>query len=213
MRIRTLLGTALFATAGLIGCKGGGESDYKPPAAKCESDKDCGKGFICTDKVCVKGKRSAEEIAKRKKAELEAKQKARAAKKATKPGEGRLYVRLCPGFQNTPESIGTIVAKNNKTGKQYVKHLALDVQEGGWETEFTFWSVPLGEYTVTAKYGIQVKGQPDISQLKCDERVDKKLCPDGVSVIKTVILPKDEAPREKDKDGTFKRRPCDFSAE
>lgn len=212
MRIRTLLGTALFATAGLFACKGG-ETDYKPPAAKCEVDKDCAKGFICEEKVCVKGKRSAEEIAKRKKAEFEAKKAAREAKKQTKPGEGRLYVRLCPGFQNTPESLGTIVAKNVKTGKEYVKHLALDVQEGGWETEFTFWSVPLGDYTVTAKYGIQVKGQPDISQLKCHEKVDKKLCTDGMTLTKTVIAPADEPEREKEKDGTFKRRPCDFIAE
>ncbi len=213
MRTRPLFGLVLLAAASLSGCKTGGDAEYAPPAAKCDADKDCAKGFVCEAKVCKKGERSAAELKARKAAEEAAKQKARDAEKATKPGEGRLYVRICPGFQNTQESIGTLVATHTKTGKTFTKHLALDVPEGGWETEFTFWSVPLGDYEITAKYGIQVKGQPDISQLKCHEKVDKKACKDELVILKSVIPPDQEAPREKDKDGTFKRRPCDFTAE
>lgn len=181
--------------------------------AKCETDEDCAEGFICEDKACSAGARSPEEIAKAKQAALEKRQAEEARKTATKPGEGRLVVRICPGYKNTPESIGTIVATHQETKEKHFIDLALRVSDGGWESEFTFYSLPLGKYDVTASYGIQVRGQPDgVHKLKCHEEA-KKGCRDEVVREFEVLLPKDTPPPAKYPDGRHQMKDCDWSAE
>lgn len=206
-----------LALGGLAACDSTPKPAYAPPTAKCATDGDCAKGFICEGegdaRRCNKGERSAAHIAEAQKKALAEKEAKAAAAKAVKPGEGRLYVRLCPGYNNTPESIGSVVAVHTETKARHILNLALALPEGGWETEFAFPSVPLGTYEVTANYGIQVRGQPDTHPLLCDEKVRKTCEQDGKVRKIEVVLPENEAPREKDKDGTFKRRPCDFSAE
>jgi hypothetical protein len=208
-----LLGLVLAVGGLTSGCENNATKGYKPPAAKCASDDGCGKGFICTDGLCAKGERSAKELADRKKAKFAAAKKKRADADKVKPGEGRLWVRICPGYQNTPESMGSIQAINVKTKKRHLMHLALTVPDGGWETEFKFPSVPLGTYEVQATYGIQVKGKADVHKLSCHEKVDKKLCVEEITRLIEVVAPDQEPERVKEKDGTFKRRACDFIAE
>lgn len=208
---------AALALAALGACNTAAVEPPPPPAAKCSVDKDCAKGFICEGEAdarrCAKGERSAAEIAASQKKALAEKQAKLAAAKAVKPGEGRLYVRLCPGYSNTIESIGTVIAVHQETKARHILNLGLEVPEGGWETEFAYPSLPLGKYDVEAHYGIQVKGRPDTHQLLCDEKVRKDCKNEGKTREITVILPTEEAPREMEKDGTLKRRPCDFSAE
>lgn len=209
--MRLALGLIFVATA-LAGCQEKSPT-YSAKAASCEVDKDCAKGFICTEKKCVKGERSAKEKAAIEKARIEAVRKKRAAANKVKPGEGRLHVRICPGFQNTPESVGTIIATHTETKKKHLLHLALVVPDTGWETEFKFPSVKPGLYEVQAQYGIQVKGKAEVVDLKCHSKVDKKQCKDGSIRLIEVVTPDKEPPVEKDKDGKVIRRPCDFIAE
>lgn len=221
MQSLTRLGASPWAALSLLFVVGGVGCEKKepppPPAAKCQTDKDCAQGFICTgdaeDLRCQKGERSAAEIAEAQKKVLAEKQAKAEAAKAVKPGEGRLYVRLCPGFTNTIESIATVVAVHQETQSRHILNLALEIPEGGWETEFAFPSLPLGTYDVSVTYGIQVKGRPDTHPLLCDEKVRKNCKEDGKVREIAVVLPEDEPEREKKEDGSFKRRPCDFSAE
>lgn len=200
---------------GLLGCE-------KKPVdkkkflgkAKCETDKDCAEGFICKDKACNEGKRTPEELAAQKKAELEARKAEEAKRTATKPGEGKLVVRICPGFKNTPEAIGTVVATHTETKKKHYIDLALAIPDGGWDTEFTYYSLPLGKYEVYATYGIQVRGQPDgVHRLKCHEEVKKDACKDETLRLMEVVLPEDEPKPELNKAGKPKKKDCDWIAE
>lgn len=198
----------------LVGCEKSGEdarSKILGAPAPCETDKACADGFICQDNKCQKGARSAEEIKAQKAAEAKKKAEEKAAERAVKPGEGRLTVRICPGFKNTPESIGTIIAVNQETGKRHILHMAMETPELGWQMEFTFPSLPLGTYDVTADYGIQKGGVPDVVKLKCDPKAQP--CRDELVREMTVVLPENEPPREKNEKGEPKLKACDFIAE
>jgi Cys-rich repeat protein len=218
MRVLGLLVGALA----LVGCNKAIEEGNDPnnkrwiTAAKCKTDKDCAEGFVCEaegdGKVCKKGERTAAEKAAAKKAEQEAHKAAQAAKKAVKPGEGRLHVRVCPFFKNTPESIGTITAIHQETKQKHVIHMALETPDLGFQDQFTFWSVPLGKYDVQATYGIQKGGKPNVSTLKCDEK-SKLECVEETTRVIEVVPPDQEPKPELNEKGKPKPRPCDFIAE
>ncbi len=131
MRGFCLLLLALFAMAGCEKGEGSKANDSKKwvTAAKCKTDKDCADGFICNGedgkKTCQKGERTAAEKAAKKKADDEAHKKRLAAKHTPDAGQGRLHVRICPFFKNTPESIGTITAVSQATKKKTQLHMAL----------------------------------------------------------------------------------------
>lgn len=180
-------------------------------AATCETDETCADGYICTEGRCKEGKRSAEEIAAKKAADAKEKAEAEAAKNRPKDGEGRLIVRICPGFKNTPEAIGTLIATHQETKSRQLLHMAMEAPELGWQMEFTFRSLPLGTYDVTADYGIQKGGVPDVVRLECDPKA--KPCRDKTIREMTVVLPKDEAPRKKNDKGEIELKACDFVAE
>ncbi len=218
MRALLLLGLVLWTVAG---CEKGDGNKINDPkkwvtAAKCKTDKDCAKGFVCNGeagkKTCQKGERTAAEKAAMKKAESEARKKKQEAARTPDAGEGRLYVRICPFFKNTPESIGTIVAVNQATKKKHQLHLALETPDQGYRDQFFYRSLPLGKYDVTATYGIQKGGKPHVAQLKCDPK-SKLACRDELVREINVVLPKDEVPLAKDDKGKEKKRLCDFIAE
>lgn len=186
--------------------------------ASCQSDDDCAKDRICQknekgEGTCEKGERSAAEKAAKEKAAIEARKAKAEAKKQTKPGEGRLTMRVCPVFKNTPEAIGTITAKHLETNQESYLHMAQEVVDGGWEDEFTFWSLPPGKYEVTASYGIQVRGTPQVVKIKCHEKVKKDECKDEVIRLVEVVPLDQMSPPEKDKDGKIIKKPCDWLAE
>ncbi len=214
MRALTLGLIALF-TLPLLACDGPSSQDRLNSAifdaADCEKDNDCIKGFICKEKKCQKGKRSAAEKAANRKAKANAKRKKEQARKMVKPGEGRLHVRLCPAFKNTPESIGTIVAVNQETKARHMVHLATETPDLGYQSVFSFYSLPLGKYDVTCSYGIQVRGIPDVQKMKCDKKA--KPCRDELVREMEVVLPANEPKPELNDKGKVKMKPCDFQAE
>ena len=189
---------------------------------------------VCRTDLCYRNdkrkQRTKEEIAALKKAIAEKKAKAEAAKKAVKPGEGRMIVKICPFFKNTPESVGQITAIHQETKKRHFILLNMVTPDQGYQSEFTFYSLPLGKYDVTAKYGTQTRGRHDTVDILCDAKSklpcrcadDKKTaktkkgkkakCSEKVREIQ-VVLPKDEPPVKKGKDGKPEKRPCDFVAE
>ena len=185
---------------------------FKTMAADCKKDDDCAKGFICTEKKCTKGKRTKAELAARAKAKAEAKRKALAAKRAVKPGEGRMRVKICPFFKNTPEAVGQITAIHQTTKKKHYIHLALATPELSAQSEYFFYSLPLGKYDVTARYGIQKGGKHDLVDLKCDPK-SKLACRDKKVREIDVVLPKDMPKPKPGKDGKPPRVPCDWIAE
>ena len=203
--IRTITYCILLSLL-LFGC----QEKKKIRGGSCKTDDDCLKGWICDEMFCTKGERSAAELAERerkKKAEAEAEKKAREAKKReTKSGEGRLTFRLCPFFKNTFESVGSIVAVHRKTKERHVKTLQMEVPKDNMQDVFTFYSLPLGEYEVYAKYGIQVNGKYDTHKLKCDPKGKHRDCEKGELRIAEVVLPKDEKKVEG-------KVPCDWIAE
>ncbi len=219
MRYGLMLGLVAF---GLVGCGGDAAEEATKKqnkwltAAKCKTDKDCAKGFICNGedgkKTCGKGERTAAEKAATKKAKNEARKKKQEAARTPDAGHGRLYVRICPFFKNTPESIGTITAVSQTTKKKQQIHLALVTPDQGYRDEFVFRSLPPGKYDVTATYGIQKGGKPNVAQLRCD-LTTKLPCRDDLVREIDVVLPKDEPPVEKNEKGKVKKRPCDFIAE
>ena len=217
MRYVLVCGLAAFA---VTGCSGEGGKAKKAKnkwitAAKCKVDKDCAEGFICRgdgEKTCQKGERTAAEKAAKKKAEEAARVKAQEAKRTPDAGKGRLHVRICPFFKNTPESIGTITAVNQTTKEKHQLHLALETPDQGYRDEFFYRSLALGKYDVTATYGIQKGGKPHVAQLKCDAKT-KLPCRDELIREIEVVLPKDEPPVEKNDKGKVIKRPCDFIAE
>jgi hypothetical protein len=205
----------LIASMVTIGCNDSAQSKYdkfKTAAADCTTDNDCADGFVCTEKKCLKGVRTAAELAAKAKAKADKAAAERAKKLVVKPGEGRLRVRVCPGFKNTPEAIGTIIAIHQQTKKKHFLHLARETRDLAWETEFLFPSLPLGTYDVTADYGIQKGGRPDVIRLKCDKKA--KQCRDESVREMTVVLPKDEPPPPpKREDGKRSYKVCDWAAE
>ncbi len=221
--IKRTLAAALLAPffTTLVACgEGGGGEDRSAKyfKAACKVDDDCAKDNVCKknekgEGTCEKGERSAADEAARKKAEIEARKAKEEAKKQTKPGEGRLEMRVCPVFKNTPEAIGTITAKHIESGKEHFIHMAQVVVDGGWEDQFTFWSLPLGKYEVKASYGIQVRGRAEVVDIKCHEKIKKDECKDEVIRLVEVVLPEQMPPPEKDKDGKVLKKPCDWLAE
>lgn len=210
------IATATLLLLSTTGCEGGSTAEDRLKAlqkpAVCKADTDCGDGFVCEKDICTKGERTAAEKKAKEKAEEKARMKAIAAKNVVKPGEGRLKVRVCPVFKNTPEALGTIIAEHQKTKKKTFLNLAMIVPDGGWEDRFVFPSLPLGTYDVTVKYGIQSRGRPDLVQIKCDPKA--KPCRDELIRELEVVLPKDEVPAKVDKKtGKPIKRPCDFQAE
>lgn len=188
------------------------EPEWKKNPVVCEDDSKCAKGFVCTDKICQPGERSAAELEARRKSEAAATADEATAPKAPEAGHGRLRVRICPGFKRTIESIGTLAAVHQETKKRHLIHLAMYVEEGDIESEFTFPNLPLGMYDVTARYGVQIKRQPpETVQLKCHEKA--KPCRDGVIRELEVIPPEKEPPVKMTDAGTPEKKDCDFWAE
>ena len=213
-----MLPFAVFALC-LAACGNGSKED---PASKflkasCKSDDACAEGFVCqiTDGngTCVKGERSKADQAAKAKAEAEERARKEAAKRETKPGEGRLEARICPLFKNTPEAIGTLIAKHVETGKETYIHLAREVPDGSWQDVFTFWSLPVGQYEVTATYGIQVRGRAEVVKLKCHDKVKKAECKDEVTRLMEVVPLDKMPPPEMDKEGKPVKKACDWIVE
>lgn len=177
----------------------------------CKTDKDCLKGHICKDTSCVKGERSAAEIAAKRQVEEAAAKKAMEARNKLKPGEGRLKVRICPFYKNTNGSSAMLLAEHQKTKKRHFLALHNRIEPDGIGQIFTFPSLPLGSYDVTLKMGVRVRGQHDLSDMNCHPKT--KPCREGTIREMDVILPKNEPPPELKEDGTPEPPPCDFVAE
>jgi hypothetical protein len=203
------LALTCFLILGMSACKGKVD---QVRGGSCKKDSNCISGWICEDHFCVEGKRSATEIAAQKEAKRkakEAKRKAKAAKKLqTKSGEGRLHVRICPFFKNTDDSVATLIAVNKKTKKRHLKSLHLEVNKDSMKDLFTFYSLPLGDYEVSAKYGVQVNGVFDTHTLKCDPKNTSRSCEGEVKRIVKVELPQGSL-----EDDLKKKYPCDWVAE
>jgi len=205
----------------LLGACGDGakrEPDERYLKASCTVDEECAKDRVCQKGAdgkgtCEKGERSATAKADKEKAAMEARKAKEAEKKQTKPGEGRLTMRVCPVFKNTPEAIGTLVAKNLETNKESYIHMAQVVPDGQWEDEFTFWSLPPGKYEVVASYGIQIHGRAEVVKIKCHEKVKKDECKDEVVRLVEVLPLDKQPPPEVDKEGKPVKKPCDWLAE
>lgn len=215
--MRPALIFALLALA--LGCQSpeGGDARSRllgAAPAKCETDQQCGDGFTCQDNRCLPGERSATERAALQAAEAKKAADEAALKAKPKEGEGRLIVRICPGFKNTPEAIGTLIATHQETKQRHLLHMAMEAPDLGWQMEFTFRSLPLGVYDVTADYGIQKGGVPDVVRLPCDKKAPKaRPCREDTIREMTVVPPEKEAPREKNEKGEDKLKDCDFIAE
>jgi hypothetical protein len=201
--------TSLALSLAFSACKSGPKTQR---GGSCKKDSDCISEWICEDNFCMQGERNAAEIAALKEAKRKAKEDKRKAKEAkkrqTKSGEGRLHARICPFFKNTDDSVATLIAVNNKTKKRHLKSLHLEVNKDSMKDLFTFYSLPLGEYTITAKYGVQVNGIFDTHELKCDPKQSHRPCQDGVKRIAKVELPKGSL-----EDDLKQKYPCDWIAE
>ncbi len=184
----------------------------KARGGSCKADSDCIAGWICEENFCVQGQRSAAEIAAKKEAKRKAKEEKRKAKEAkkrqTKAGEGRLHARICPFFKNTDDAVATLVAVNKETKRRHLKSLHLEVNTGSVKDLFTFYSLPVGEYEVTAQYGVQVNGVFDTHNLSCDPKSTDRGCKAGTKRIVKVELAKTTL--EED---LKKKYPCDWIAE
>ena len=193
----------------LFACKAGEEREQ---GGSCSKDDDCISGWICEDQFCYKGERSKAELAARKAAKEAEKRKKREAKEAKKkklkPGEGRLHVRICPFYKNTFNSAGTLIATHRKTKKRTLISLQMEVSKDSMRDVFTFYSLPVGEYQIEAKYGVQVNGQYDTHSLKCDPKATERPCEKEILRIATVT-PATTTLAEDLK----KKYPCDWVAE
>ena len=198
----TTLLSVLFLALTFTACKSGPK---KQRGGSCKQDSDCISGWICEESFCVQGQRSAAEIAAKKEAKRKAKE---AKKKKVKPGEGRLHVRICPFFKNTDDSVATLIAVNRETKKRFLKSLHLEVNKDSMKDVFTFYSVPPGEYSVTAKMGVQVNGQFDTHKIKCDPKGAHRACEEEVTRVVKVDVAKTTL--EED---LKKKIPCDWIAE
>ena len=216
--VRRLAGgllAAIVATSLAVGCSKKQEEDkpfWAKKPAPCKTDKNCADGFICEKDTCVEGTRSPEELARRQAAKRAKREEARRKKETTKPGEGVLMVRICPGFKHTPNSIGTLVATHQETRKEHRLHLAHVVPEGEWHSEFKFPSLPLGKYDIKANYGIlNPSGRAEVVFLKCHRKA--KPCRDENIREMEPVLPEKLPPPKLNKKGQPKLKPCDFVAE
>lgn len=205
--MRTALPALFFAGLSALALGACGDSQKADPrdkfmTASCKTDDTCAEGFICKDGTCAKGERSKADLAKKAAEEAAEVAKKAAEKTATKPGDTRLEVRICPVFKNTPEATGTIKAKHVESGEEHLIHMALAVKEGGWQDVFTYYSVKPGKYEVTASYGINTRGHIETVLLKCHDKIikNKKLCKDGVIRLVDAVPLDQIPPRETKKD-------------
>ena len=184
----------------------------KVRGGSCKTDGDCIAGWICEENFCIQGKRNAAEIAAQKEAKRKAKEAKRKAKEAkkrqAKAGEGRLHARICPFFKNTDDAVATLVAVNRETKRRHLKSLHLEVNNGSVKDLFTFYSLPLGEYEVTAQYGVQVNGVFDTHELSCDPKSTDRDCE-----AKTKRIVKVELAKTTLEEDLKKKYPCDWIAE
>jgi hypothetical protein len=205
LRSLLTLSLTLFTLSLLSACT---PTETRRKGGSCKSDDDCLSGWVCEANFCMEGERSASEVAAREakeKAAREAKKKAELAKKTTtKPGEGRLSVKICPYFRNVSSSAGSVVATHTETKQRHIISLQMEVPKESQQSEFTFYSLPLGEYEVYATYGLQVDGKFDTHRLKCDPKATKRACRgDELRVVKVTL------PSEPDKTAGE----CDWVAE
>ena len=184
------------------------EKEKKVRGASCKTDEDCISKWICEEEFCVRGKRSEQELAKKAaledKKQQEAKEEIRKRKESTKPGEGKMYVKLCPFFRNTDIAVGTVYAVNQTSKQKYMLQMHLETPKNIEQSEFTFFSLPLGKYDVYLEYGIESQGRFDTSKMKCDPK-NKGVCKDGYIREIEVVLPENEK--------QVKERECDWIAQ
>ena len=76
-----------------------------------------------------------------------------------------------------------------------------------------FWSLPVGQYEVTATYGIQVRGRAEVVKLKCHDKVKKAECKDEVTRLMEVVPLDKMPPPEMDKEGKPVKKACDWIVE
>ena len=186
---------ALLALAALSGCN---SEKKKVRGGSCKVDDDCAEGWICDpERFCTPGQRSASELAAREKAEAEARERERVAREAerqvTQKGEGRLSVKICPFFKNVSDSVGSVIAVHAETKRRHILSLQMETAKGNMRSEFTFPSLPLGKYSLTANYGIQVNGVFDTHPLKCDPKATRRECVDGGTRLVEVVLPESDS--------------------
>lgn len=188
-----------------------------PVPASCQWDEDCANPkYICMYEKCVKGERSEEA----KKA-IEAQRKADAEKARLKaeadrppgPGEGRLMVRICPFVRKTGQFTSKVTAKSKATGQETTLLLEELLRPDQVQSEFLFRKLPVGEYEVTADYGVKVGQQRDVVQLKCDKKAKQPCAKDKLTRLMTVV-PVDQEPAPKiGENGKPEKKPCDWVAE
>jgi|LauGreDrversion4_2_1035121.scaffolds.fasta_scaffold83901_2 hypothetical protein len=190
----------------LSGCN---SEKKKVRGGSCKVDDDCADGWICDpERFCTPGQRDASELAARERAALEERERQRKEREAerneTQRGEGRLSVKICPFFKNVSDSVGSVIAVHTETKRRHILSLQMETAKGNSRSEFTFPSLPLGKYELTANYGIQVNGVFDTHPLKCDPKGTRRACVnDGTRVVE-VVLPDQEPKVELE---------CDWVAE
>ncbi|MBM4290812.1 MAG: hypothetical protein FJ138_04720 [Deltaproteobacteria bacterium] len=190
-RVALIAVAALLCLSALSACN---SEKKKVRGGSCKVDDDCAEGWICDpERFCTPGQRSAEELAARERAEAEARQRQRQTRveqeMTTQKGEGRLSVKICPFFKNVSDSVGSVIAVHADTKRRHILSLQMETPKGNMRSEFTFPSLPLGKYTLTANYGIQVNGVFDTHPLKCDPKATRRECVDGGTRVVEVVLP------------------------
>jgi hypothetical protein len=184
------------------------QKEQKKRGASCKSDEDCLAKWICEEQFCVKGKRDIKELEAKalEEQQRKAKEKEDAFKRktTTKPGEGRMTVKLCPFFRNTDVAVGTIYATHQQTKQKFMLAMHLETPKYLEKSEFTFYSLPLGKYDVYLDYGIEGGGRFDVKKMKCDPK-NKGICQDETTREIEVVLPENEK--------MIENRPCDWIAQ
>ena len=203
------------------GGPGGPGGKDTPPSApvppSCTWDEDCkNPKYICMYEKCVKGERTVEAkaaIAEQRKADAEKALAKAEADRPPGPGEGRLMVRICPFVRKTGQFTARVNAKSKATGMVTTLQLEDLIEFGKVQSEFLFRKLPLGEYEVTADYGVKVGAQRDVVTLMCDKKA-RQPCAKDKSTRSMKVVPLLEEPAPKlDENGKPERKPCDWIAE
>lgn len=187
--------------------------------ASCAWDEDCKSDkLICMYEKCVKGERTPEAkaaiAAQRKADEEKAKAKAE-ADRPPGPGEGKLTVRICPFVKKTGQFTAQVTAKNKATGQSTALTLEDLIDFGAYQSEFVLRKLPVGDYEVTADYGVKVGAKRDVVPLSCDKSKNGRqpCAKDGVTRLMSVVPIGQEPPPKVDKDGKVEKKPCDWTAQ
>jgi hypothetical protein len=201
------------------GSGAGAKAPEAPVPASCAWDEDCKNDkYICMYEKCVKGERSPEAkaaiAAQRKADEEKAKAKAE-ADRPPGPGEGKLTVRICPFVKKTGQFTAQVTAKSKATGQSTTLVLEDLIDFGGHQSEFVFRKLPVGDYEVTADYGVKVGAKRDVVTLECDKgKNGRQPCAkDKQTRLMTVVPIGQEPPPKIDKDGKVEKKPCDWTAQ